>query len=123
MIPKITLSLLSLQYKKYISFFSNVVGSLLAATSSMLCFFLDQNKYYRPEDGFPASNNNNNNYFGSLANSKIVNQKVNQNSIPCHTTVSVLNINLIHDYCIRHFPKINDYISQHLRYITIITFT
>ena len=56
MIPKITLSLLSLQYKKYISFFSNVVGSLLAATSSMLCFFLDQNKYYRPEDGFPASN-------------------------------------------------------------------
>ena len=57
MIPKITLSLLSLQYKKYISFFSNVVGSLLAATSSMLCFFLDQNKYYRPEDGFPASFN------------------------------------------------------------------
>ena len=55
MIPKITLSLLSLQYKKYISFFSNVVGSLLAATSSMLCFFLDQNKDYRPEDGFPAS--------------------------------------------------------------------
>ena len=64
-----------------------------------------------------------NNYFGSLANSKTVNQKVNQNSIPCHTTVSVLNINLIHDYCIRHFPKINDYISRHLRYIPIVTFT
>jgi hypothetical protein len=48
------LALLSLQYKKLI-FFSNVVGSLLPATSSMLCFFLDQNKDYRPEDGFPSS--------------------------------------------------------------------
>ena len=57
-IPKITLSLLSLQYKKNISFFSNGVGSLLAATSSMLCLFLDQNKDYRPEDGFPASRAN-----------------------------------------------------------------
>ena len=32
------------------------VGSLLAATSSVLCLFLEQNKDYRPEDGFPASN-------------------------------------------------------------------
>ena len=54
MIPKITLSLLSLRCKS-ISFFSNNVGSLLAATFSVLCFFLDQNKHYRPEDGFPAS--------------------------------------------------------------------
>jgi hypothetical protein len=55
MIPKITLSLLSLLINKKISSFSNGVGSLLAATSSMLCLFLDQNKDYRPEDGFPAS--------------------------------------------------------------------
>ena len=31
------------------------VGSLLAATSSVLCLFLEQNKDYRPEDGVPAS--------------------------------------------------------------------
>ena len=31
------------------------VGSLFAATSSVLCLFLEQNKDYRPEDVFPAS--------------------------------------------------------------------
>ena len=31
------------------------VGGLLAATPSVLCLFLEQNKDYRPEDGFPAS--------------------------------------------------------------------
>jgi hypothetical protein len=40
---------------KNISFFSNGVGKFVAATSSMLGLFLNQNKYYRPEDGFPAS--------------------------------------------------------------------
>jgi hypothetical protein len=32
-----------------------IMTTLLAATSLMLCLFLDQNKYYRPDDGFPAS--------------------------------------------------------------------
>ena len=41
------------------SFSSNGVGSLLAATSSTLsCLFLDQNKDYRPEDGLLASIDN-----------------------------------------------------------------
>jgi hypothetical protein len=40
---------------KNLVFFSNGVGSLLAATSSMLCLFLNQNKDYRPEDGFSDS--------------------------------------------------------------------
>ena len=48
-------SFTSLITVKNISFFSNGVCSRLAATSSMLCLFLDQNKDYRPEDGFPAS--------------------------------------------------------------------
>jgi hypothetical protein len=67
MSPKITRSLLLLQNKKYKLLFkwcrtytigSNkatyTVGSFIAATSSMLCLFLDQNKDYSPEDGFPA---------------------------------------------------------------------
>jgi hypothetical protein len=45
MIPKVTLSLLSAHYsttvhKNIQSFFSDGVGSLLAATSSMLCIYV-----------------------------------------------------------------------------------
>jgi hypothetical protein len=38
-----------------VSYFSSGVSSLLATTSSIMCLFIDQNKDYHPEDGFPAS--------------------------------------------------------------------
>jgi hypothetical protein len=41
-------------YKYICIYILSGVGSLLPATFSMLCLFLDQNKNYHLEDGFPA---------------------------------------------------------------------
>jgi hypothetical protein len=55
-------SSISERFQKSLFHFShysaNGLGSLLTATSSMLCLFLDEDKDYRPMDGFPASESN-----------------------------------------------------------------